>query len=289
MRYRTLFAVFFLLLLPLMLAGECFIRSGTRIAFLGDSITQHGNTQPAGYVNLIMRGLKANGIDAVKIPAGKSGNRSFHMLHRLKKDVLDHRPDILTVSCGVNDVWHQDIGQGVPLEEFQKNIRSIVRQAKNAKIKVILFTATMIRENPANKQNKRLIPYNDFLRDLAEKEQCLLLDLNQIMQRELAGMKQRYPDAPGPFLTIDGIHMNVPGNMMMAREFLKLAGFTEKELARAEKTWKNLRFHENFFMSAGEYNAIAEKAFQKKTNVRNYIHELIRNDLKTSNKGETRP
>ena len=41
------------------------VKSGDRIAFLGDSITQLGNSNPIGYVNLVPAALRTLGIDAV--------------------------------------------------------------------------------------------------------------------------------------------------------------------------------------------------------------------------------
>ena len=59
--------------------GEPIIKSGDKLAFLGDSITQFGNSKPVGYVNLVMKGLEVAGISAEKIPAGVSGHKSPQM------------------------------------------------------------------------------------------------------------------------------------------------------------------------------------------------------------------
>ena len=50
------------------------------------------------------------------------------MLARLKRDVLDKKPQIMTLSCGVNDVGHGK--RGVELPDFKKNITAIVEQAQ---------------------------------------------------------------------------------------------------------------------------------------------------------------
>lgn len=105
-----------------------------KIAFLGDSITWYGNVYATGYVNLVMSGLEANEIHAEKIPAGRGGHTSRHMLERLERDVLDKKPQIMILSCGVNDVWHGK--HGVPLPDYKKNITAIVEKAQSAGIKV---------------------------------------------------------------------------------------------------------------------------------------------------------
>ena len=51
------------------LAGEVYIKSGDKLAFLGDSITKHG-WRPTGYVKLVVLGLISNGIDVTAIAAG---------------------------------------------------------------------------------------------------------------------------------------------------------------------------------------------------------------------------
>ena len=141
------------------------IKSGEKLAFLGDSITQGGKSNPSGYVNLVSHGLAANDVKIEVIGAGISGHKSNQMLGRLENDVLKHKPQWMTLSCGVNDVWH---GQnGVTLEDYKKNITSIVEKAQAAGIKVILLTSTMIGEDQANANNQKLIPYNEFLRTLA--------------------------------------------------------------------------------------------------------------------------
>ena len=82
------------------------IKSGESIAFLGDSITAGGARGPAGYCQLVVRGLALAGVQAKMLPAGVSGHKSNQMLARLQRDVLAKNPDWMTLSCGVNDVWH---------------------------------------------------------------------------------------------------------------------------------------------------------------------------------------
>ena len=155
------------------------------------------------------------------------------MLARLEKDVLSHNPDWMTLSCGVNDVWHGD--RGVALEPYKKNITAIVDRAQAAGVKVIILTSTMIREDQANKLNQQLAPYNAFLKSLAKEKKCLFADLNADMQEAL---KDFPADAPkGKQLTSDGVHMNALGNYMMAKGVLRALGMTDKEIAAAESEW----------------------------------------------------
>ncbi len=78
--------------LPNFATAEISVKSGDKIAFLGDSITAGGWGNPAGYVKLVIAGLEANGVKAEPIPAGISGHKSDQMLARLDKDVLSKKP-----------------------------------------------------------------------------------------------------------------------------------------------------------------------------------------------------
>lgn len=214
--------------LPLFAADKAIaVKSGETIAFLGDSITAAG-AKPGGYCQLVLEGLKKEGIEATGIFAGISGHKSNQMLARLDKDVLSKKPDWMTLSCGVNDVWHGP--KGVILEDYKKNITAIVEQAQAAGIKVMILTSTMIKEDQKNDLNQKLLPYNAFLRELAKSKKCLIADLNNEMQDALKTFPE---DAPkGKQLTRDGVHMNAIGNVMMANGILKAFGVPADKLAK---------------------------------------------------------
>src|SRR5262249_55674742 len=74
---------------------------------LGDSITQGGGA-PGGYVWLMQKYLDAlyPQQDIKIVNAGISGHKSTDMAERFQKDVLDPRPQLISISVGVNDVWH---------------------------------------------------------------------------------------------------------------------------------------------------------------------------------------
>jgi lysophospholipase L1-like esterase len=211
-------------------AGEIPVKSGEKIAFLGDSITQ-GGAAPGGYCRLVISGLEANGIEAIFIGAGISGHKSNQMLARLDKDVISKKPEWMTLSCGVNDVWHHE--KGVPLEDYKKNITEIVDKCQAANIKVMILTSTMIREDQSNADNQKLEGYNAFLRELAASKKCLLADLNADMQAALKAA----PEHKGNYLTRDGVHMNALGNQMMATGVLKGFGLSEEQLKKAHEAW----------------------------------------------------
>ena len=213
--------------------GTIAVKNGEKIAFMGDSITQAGRRK-GGYCQLVLAALKDQGIEAVPVFAGISGHKSNQMLARLEKDVLQHKPDWMTLSCGVNDVWHGN--RGVDLKSYKKNITEIVTRAHKAGVQVMLLTSTMISEDQSKDMNQKLAGYNDFIKSLAKDKKCLLADLNADMQ---AGLKKFPADAPkGKQLTSDGVHMNKARNIMMARGVAKAFGLTDQQLDKSAENWK---------------------------------------------------
>ncbi len=207
------------------------VKDGQKIAFMGDSITQAG-AAPNGYVRLVISGLEAAGVKTTAIPAGISGHKSNQMLARLERDVLSKKPDWMTLSCGVNDVWHG--ARGVPLDQYKVNITKIVDRCQAAGVKVVILTSTMIGEDEPNANNQKLAAYNDFVRSLAKEKKCLVADLNADMQAAIAAS----PDKKGgKLLTSDGVHMNPAGNKMMATGVLKAFGLSPVQIKKAQASW----------------------------------------------------
>lgn len=266
----------------LMLAGVVaqgqLVKSGEKIAFLGDSITQQGAGGPGGYVRLVISGLEANGVKAEAIPAGISGHKSNQMLERLERDVLNKKPNWMTLSCGVNDVWHGE--RGVPLEQYKLNITKIVDRCQAAGIKVMILTATMIKEDQGNDLNQKLVAYNTFLRTLAVEKKCALADLNAEMQAALALAKKTQPrPANGNYLTGDGVHMAPAGNQMMALGVLKGFGLAEPQLAKAREHWLDVpgtcEVGAKAKLSLRQHQQLTALAARKKCSVETLVGEAM--------------
>lgn len=248
------------------------VKDGDKIAFLGDSITQGGWGRPTGYVRLVMSGLEANGVKAEAVPAGISGHKSNDMLARLEKDVLSKKPQWMTLSCGVNDVWHNK--RGVPLDDaaaasgaydekvaergtYKKNIAEIVDKAQAAGIKVVLLTATVIQENLESPENVKLAPFNEYLRTLAKEKKLPLADLNAMFQERI-----KAENKPGQkVLTGDGVHMNTAGNKLMAVGVLQAFGLNVAQLKKAQDAWAKVTEAEDAAKKAAdEAKRAAEEA-----------------------------
>jgi len=270
--------------LPLRADGSLKIADGQKIAFLGDSITQFGWDRPGGYVRLVVAGLASVGVKVVPVPAGISGQTSREMLARIVPSVINQKPDWMTLSCGVNDVWHG--ASGVDLETYKKNITSIVDQVTAAGIKVMILTATPIMEND-NPLNQKLADYNDFLRQLAKERNLPLVDLNAACWAAL----KAHPPAPGTLLyTVDGVHMNPEGNILMARGILEGFGLTPAQVDAYEATWRQsddaagvtagLQLNVVAGASIADFNKVSAVAQARKVRLGDVTNELYFNAIR---------
>jgi len=277
-----LFCFFVSLLFPVFSYGQYSgPQSGQKVAFLGDSITAYGYNHPSGYVQLVAKALEKEGFPITVISAGVSGHTSKDMLARVDKDVIDKKPDWMTLSCGVNDVWHG--ANGVPFEQYQTNITDIVTKAQTAGIKVIILTSTMILEDQSNEFNQKLTQYNDFLKSLAKEKGIPVADLNAAMQAEVTEEKAKYPQVKGPLLTVDGVHMNPVGDQMMATTILKAWGMTDAQIADAKPVWEGLNtglsVPVNPNLTVTQYVQLRALAASKGTTVNDMISDAAKADV----------
>jgi len=258
------------------IAGEILVKSGESIAFLGDSITAQGADKPLGYVRLVVAGLETNGVHVKSVPAGISGHKSNDMLARLQRDVIDKKPTWMTLSCGVNDVWHG--AAGVPLESYKTNITAIVEKALAADIRVMILTATLIGEDVTNRNNQIAIPYNDFLRKLAKEKNLPIADLNAQERAALAAIDESARKR-GNQLTGDGVHMNINGDQMMATGILRAFGLDDGQIARAREFWLNIPggviVGVQPRISLKEYQLLETVADKQKRNVDAMVNEAV--------------
>ncbi len=281
MHSSTLLTAAALLFASFVQAGTPIVHSGESIAFMGDSITQQGADGSGGYVHLVGSGLAANGVEVKLFPAGISGHKSNQMRDRLEKDALSKKPTWMTLSCGVNDVWHG--ANGVPLEDYKKNITEIVDRCEKAGVKVIILTSTQIQLPLDNPNNVKLADYNAFLRTLAKERKLPLADLNAEMAAEQAALKAAGNTHP---LTTDGVHMNYLGNQMMARGVLKAMGLDAAQLAAANTKWRALpdavSLTSKVKISFDQMEALEALAASRKVSIDALITEQINAAIKSA-------
>ena len=124
-----------------------------KILMFGDSITDahrerdcdgsvfsYGN----GYVfNVAGELLSENPLGYEIINRGISGHRITDLYARIKSDVWNFNPDVLSILIGVNDVWHEIAHKnGVELDRFEKVYRMLIEDT----LKVLPNVKIMILE-----------------------------------------------------------------------------------------------------------------------------------------------
>jgi acyl-CoA thioesterase I len=206
------------------------LKPGDTIVAIGDSITAGG-----GYLRDIDAVLARQYPD-LKIPKvinkGISGQKAEDLVARFDRDVVQLKPAVVTISIGINDVWHR---LGKPhdekvLETYTKNVTTMVDAAQKAGIKVILLTPTLIQEDPSAEGNKRLVQYVAAECQIADAAKCRVVDLHAMF---LGALKKK-PEVKGNWLTSDGVHMKPLGDGIMAAGVLRALGVPDEKIKATE-------------------------------------------------------
>ena len=278
MKFLTSLVVTMLFSITVM--ADIAFKNGDKVAFLGDSITYLGAVYPSGYCRLGEKALEWKGIKCDMVYAGISGHKSNQMLERLDRDVLAHKPQWMFLSCGVNDVWHGE--NGVPLPQYKENITKLVEKAQAAGVNVIILASTLIGEDLNGDNNRKLNEYNDFLKTLATEKKLPFVDLNSVMKQRINALEAK-GRTPGTLLTVDGVHMNPAGNMIMAEGILKTIGFTDEDMAETVEKWQAMPaawpVRGQADISVGQWLILESKAAKEGLTIDQYLNRLFQETL----------
>ncbi len=208
-----------------------------KIVCMGDSITAAG-VEPNGFVTVMDKTLREvyPGHKIEFVGVGIGGQKAPDMHARFKRDVIAKHPDLVTISVGVNDVWHDfrdpawtkrvptgDSGRGVKLDVHLAELEAMVSEAEAAHIKVVMLSPTVIYEDLGCDENKRLDKYISAQRSLAKRHNAIYVDLNRAFKTAISGY-QKVAGKTHLLLTTDGVHMNDQGNALMAAQILSSMG-----------------------------------------------------------------
>jgi len=213
----------FALLSFLILSSFVLRQKKNRVVFFGDSITQAG-VQPTGYIIKLGELLKQKGAENnyELMGAGIGGNKVYDLYLRMDDDVLSKNPDMVIIWVGVNDVWHKrTYGTGTDPDKFEKFYAAIIKKLQQKNIKVAICTPAAIGEKTdfSNELDGDINKYSSIIRNLAQKNNCTLIDLRQsFLQYNLANNKENKESG---ILTTDRVHLNEKGNQLVAEEMMK--------------------------------------------------------------------
>jgi len=207
----------------------------SKLVMIGDSITDAGRAQPAGeglggalgngYVSLVDALLGAAypdyGIRVVNM--GTGGNTVRDLQARWQADVLDRKPDWLSVMIGINDVWRQfdsptrPEGHVLP-DEYERTLDGLLVQMRPSVKNIVLLTPFYIEPNRADAMRARMDEYGAIVRQLSEKHGTLFVDTQAAFDAVLTAL---YPAT----LAWDRVHPSLTGHMVLARAFLQAVEF----------------------------------------------------------------
>ena len=153
------------------------------------------------------------------INAGISGHSTDNGLKRLDSDVLMHKPDLVTISFGLNDMTRMSE------EQYGKNLETLVARCREAKAQVVLCTPNSVITT-GGRPIEKLKRYCDVIHATAQSLKVPVCD------QFAAGEAFRVKDA-WAFRCIlsDEIHPNMDGHKLMAQELCRT--ITGKEVSLA--------------------------------------------------------
>ena len=204
------------------------------ILFIGDSISDYDRARPVGegLFDAWGKSYVANAASLLCcmypelhlriVNMGIGGNQVRDLDARWQTDVLDRKPDWVSVLIGINDVWRQfDCPQmpetHVSPEEFCTTYEKLILETLPHVKGMILMTPYFMEPNRADTMRARMDEYGEIVRQLAEKYNLVFVDLQTAWDKLFEHM---HPAA----IAWDRIHPNQIGCMYIAKNFLAAVG-----------------------------------------------------------------
>jgi len=198
------------------------------ILFQGDSITDAGrdfsNPASLGYGYPAMTAGKI-GVDFPGcfrfLNRGVSGNRIVDLYARIRRDIINQKPDYLSILIGVNDVWHEFGWQdGVPTEKFRMIYDMLLTELKEAlpELKILILEPFVLPGSGVEQY------YDAFCRDVQQKaEVCRELARKHglvfvPLQEKIKALAENCDPA---LVLEDGVHPTAIGHELISRELYR--------------------------------------------------------------------
>jgi acyl-CoA thioesterase I len=225
---------------------EAMIRENDLVLFQGDSITDCGRSRDANVVNgglgdgyalmVAAQLLSSRPADGLRfVNRGISGNRIVDLYARIKADVVNLKPNVVSVLMGVNDTWHEFQSQnGVAVPKFERVFRDFLNETREAVSHVrfvlcepfVLKCGVVAQEWIAEMNQRRPV-----VKKLAEEFDAVFVPFQPLFNK---AAKQ----APPEYWLFDGVHPTAAGHMLMAQAWLDaVCGGTPK---RSDSFWRCL-------------------------------------------------
>ena len=199
-----------------------------RILFQGDSITDAGRSRDdnsilgRGYPLLVEAAL---GLEAPNehefLNRGISGNRIVDVYARIKSDIINLKPDVMSILIGVNDVWHDiNYQNGVRTDLYEQLYNLLIAELKSALPNLrIMIMEPFVLKGSATQEHWEEFETEVVLRAEAAKRVAEKNGLEFIpLQKKLDEATKL---APAEYWLGDGVHPTTSGHELIAREWIK--------------------------------------------------------------------
>jgi acyl-CoA thioesterase-1 len=184
--------------------------------FIGDSITAAERHRQAygplgfGYVHFAGNFLLARypQLDLRIINTGVSGDTLLDVQQRWEKDCLAHRPNVVSVLVGINDVWQlttepQQAPTASTAHEYEVTLGQLLaRTRQRYDCRLVLMEPFMFCRDPDNEVFRALTPYVEAVRRLAGEHNATTVFLQREIDRQITTVPpERWsPDTVHPYL-----------------------------------------------------------------------------------------
>ena len=196
------------------------------LLFIGDSITDAGRARPVGEGGGLGGGYPAQvaALLGATYPdrnvrvlnTGISGNTVRHLDARWKSDVLDLKPDWLSIMIGTNDVWRQfdKLDKPVLPDEFEATLRRLIEQTRPLTRGISLLTPFFVQADRRDPMRARMDEYGMIVKRIGKE-----------LSLPVGDTQRAFDDAMGKTsplgLAGDRVHPSPSGHMILSRTFLK--------------------------------------------------------------------
>ena len=197
------------------------------ILFQGDSVTDCYRREEAtlgyghGYAAMVAAelGTRAPG-SYTFYNRGIGGDRITNIYARIKTDVLNLKPDVMSLMVGINDVWHNSpVRNGTDTPKFRMIYDLVMTEVKETlpDCKLILmtpyFTETFASWVPEFRT--QVIEKQEVVREMAKKYGAALYDTQAVIDEAVK-------HAPIEYWTMDGVHPTLFGHRLLADGWIKV-------------------------------------------------------------------
>ena len=211
------------------------LKPGTRLLFIGDSVTDCGRLRPIGtgsrdalgkgYIAEVDKLLReVHPRRPVRITnMGISGNTVRDLSKRWDEDVLTLAPEWLVVMIGVNDVWRQfdwvNRSGAVLPDDFELTYEMMLRRTRPNLKGLVLMTPFYVESDRSDLMRQKIDAYGAIVKELARRHEALLVDTQAAFDRVLRRLDFK-------LLAADRVHPTEIGHNVLAYAFVRALGIS---------------------------------------------------------------